>query len=330
MRFFAFITLISALLLFLSKPFGQRIQPIKKNIPALARKHQRAFKDSFERPQNANIAWAMMTGEKFGFSAKAIQSFKDLELNFLFSPTGLHLAALFALPFFLLKKLKRKKLSKMIKCALLIWAFFLPFLAIKRIVFLRLLIMSQGLFKRRFPIEILFLVTFASSFCLGHFRESPLGYILSFLYMGTFISLSDKPRIVLLLGLFSTHLLIAFFSGDEVSFLSLIVNLPIMALFSFLLPFVFLYFFTFQLINFNWIEGAIRLFILIIHWGAKLTHGSFMSSTLFLMIAVWIILLGKKKRYLALALLLHANAANSPAFFYTGSYSGVPRVSGNK
>jgi hypothetical protein len=319
MRFFAFITLISAFLLFLSNPFDQRSKVVKKEIPTFVKAQQRAFKESFEHPQNANMAWAIMTGEKFGISPKAMQDFKDLELNFFFSPTGIHLAALLALLFFLIKKCRYKKVVKIIQSALLLWA-----------LFLRLLIISQSIFKRKFPIEILFLITFGIALLMGHFKESPLGYILSFLYIGTFISLSDKPKTILILGLFSSHLLIDFFSGNEVSLFSIILGLPIVALFSLFLPFVFLYLFTFKLIPYNWIEVAVRLFILIVHWGAKFTHGSFMSSTLFLILAVWIILLRKKKRFLVLALLLHGNIANSPAFFSTGSYSEVPRVSVGK
>jgi hypothetical protein len=330
MRFFAFITLTSAFLLFFSKPSDQSIKPIKKTIPAFVKAQQRAFKDSFTHPQNANIAWAILTGEKFGISPKTKQDFTDLELNFLFSPSGIHLAALLALLFFLIKKYKRNKLIKLAHWGLLLWALFLPFLAIKRIIFLRLLILSQSIFKRKFPIEILFLITFGISFMLGHFKESPLGYILSFLYMGTFISLSDKPKIILILGLFSTHLLIAFFNGNEVSLFSIILSLPIISLFAFFLPFVFLYFFTFKLISYNWIEGAVRLFILIVHWGAKMIHGTFMGSTLFLFLAIWIILLKKKKRYLVLVLILHGNVANSPAFFYAGSYSGAQQMSVDK
>ncbi|MBC7538810.1 MAG: hypothetical protein H7281_08315 [Bacteriovorax sp.] len=330
MRFFAFITLMSGFLLFFSKPFDQGNKPIKKTIPVFIKAQQEAFKVSFKHPQNANIAWAMMTGEKFGISPKAKQDFTDLELNFLFSPSGLHLAALLTLLFFLIKKYKRNKLFKMAQWGLLIWALFLPYLAIKRIIFLRLLKMSQSIFKRKFPIEILFLITFGISFMLGHFKESPLSFILSFLYVGTFISLSDKPKIILILGLFSTHLLIAFFNGNEVSLFSIILDLPIISLFVFFLPFVFLYFFTFKLISYNWIEGTVRLFVLIVHWGAKLIHGSFMSSTLFLFLAVWIILLKKKKRYLVLVLILHGNVANSPAFFYAGSYSGAQQRSVDK
>lgn len=330
MKFFAIITLTSAILLILSKPFDQKIKPTKKTLPSIITAQHSAFKDSFRYPQNANIAWAMMTGEKFGISPKVTQDFKDLELNFLFSPGGIHLTAFLALVFFLIKKYIHKKLSKTLRAGFLISALCLPYLALKRIVLLRLLIMFQKNFKQRIPIEILFLITFGISFLLGHFKESPLSFILSFIFMGTFISLGDKPKFILILGLFSSHLLIAFFSGNEVSFFSLILNLPIIALFSFFLPFVFLYLFTFKLISINWIEGAIRLFILMVHWLARLIHGSFMSSTFFLLLAIWIILLKKQKRFLAIALLLHGNVVNSPAVFYTGSYPGGPRVSVDK
>ena len=315
MRFFAFITLISALLLFTSKALDKRIPPPPKALPAIIMAKKKAFKESFTHPQNANIAWAMMTGEKFGISPKVMQDFKELEINFLLSPTSIQLAALLFLIFFFIKKIKDKKISRMLRCGCLIWALCLPFLAIKRIIFLRLLIIFQSFFKRRFPIEILFLITFVISFLLGHFKEAPLGFILSFLYMGTFISLRDEPKIILLLGLFSSHLLIAFFSGNEVSFLALLINMPIIALFTFFLPFVFLYLFSFNSIHFNWIEVIIRLFIIMVHWVTKIAHASLMSSTVFLMAATWIILLRKKKRYLVLALLLHTNTVQSPALF---------------
>ena len=206
-------------------------------------------------------------------------------------------------------------------------AFWLPYLAIKRIVILRILIISQNFFKRKLHIEILFFATFIISYLLGHFTIAPLGYILSFLYLGTFISLSDRPKIILLLGLFSSHLLVAFFSGNEVSFLSLIINLPIVFLFSCLMPFVFFYFFTFKLIHFNWIEIMIHLYIQLIHLGAKMTHGSFLSSTFFLLAAVWILLLRKKKRYLLIALYLHGNVANTPTITNTSASSQAVSVS---
>lgn len=325
MRFFAFITLFSAFLLFWTKPFDPNRRLPKKPLPGLIKEHHRSFKARFESPQNANVLWAFLTGEKSGISPSAKKSFTTLELNFLFSPSGLHLSAFLAIFFTFLKKHRRHKGLKTFQWIFLIAAYFLPYLAIKRIVCLRLLILLQRLIKLKVPIEINFLFTFSISFLLGHFQESPLSFIMSFLFMGSFIALSKYSRLTMILGLFSNHLLICLFSGADVSLLSLLINIPLIAAFTFLLPFFYFYFLSFHWIHFNWIEWIVRAYIVTVHWCAKLTIGTSVSATLFMMLAVWIILLKKPKRYLLIVLLLHGNTANSPAFF-SGSYSGVPRA----
>ncbi len=320
MKFFLFITLISACLLFWAKPFTQK-SALKRELPAAILAQKASFKDSFEKPENANVLWAFMTGEKKGITPKTQRDFNALEIGFFFSPSGLHLSGLLFLLFLLSKKIFSKKVHFLWQILFLSLCFFLPYLAIKRIAGLRLLILSQRFFKRKVPIEIIFAVIFLISFLLGHFRESPLGFILSFLYMGTFIALRDYSKITIIIGLFSSHLIICFFSGAEISFLSLILNLPLIALFSFLIPMSYLYFFSFHWIHFNWIEFIVRTFIMLVHWSARLTLGTFVSSTFFLILAVWIILLKKQKRFLLLLLLLHGNNVHSPTFSYSGSYS---------
>ena len=79
-----------------------------------------------------------------------------------------------------------------------------------------------------------------------------------------------------------------------------------------MLPFIYLNLGSFHFLRINWIEVVIRYFILMIHWSAKLTIGSFMSASFFLLIAIWIILFKQKKRYLLIALLLHGNALQAP------------------
>ncbi|MDO9183704.1 MAG: ComEC/Rec2 family competence protein [Bacteriovorax sp.] len=317
MKFFAFITLISAFLLFFSKAYVPSTPSQKLELPSFEKIQERDFKSTFKNSQCANISWAMMTGEKFGISPSVKKDFKQLELSFFFSPSGMHLTAFLLILFFILKKIKNKKLSKSLRIITLCLTFMLPYLAIKRIVIFRLLIMLQRIFKKEYPVEIIFLLTFGISLLLGHFQVSPFSFILSFLYMGTFISLRDYSRFFMILGLFSSHLLIAFFSGSEVSFISLLINLPIIAIFTLILPCLFLYLFTFKFWCFNWIENLIEIFTVVIHWSAKIVQGTFLSSSFFLLIAIWIILLKKKKRYLLVALLLHGNIANSPAIFHS-------------
>ena len=309
MRFFAIITLISAFLL----AFGNTTE--QKRMPRLSSStdiHGELFKKSFTHPQNANIAWAMISGEKKGISPNLLKDFKALDLLFFFSPSGIHLSAILLLFFFLINKLTNKKTSRILKFGFLIGAYFLPFLAIKRIVILRLLIILKRSFKYKISIEILFFTTFIISFFLGHYQASPMGFIMSFLYIGTFLAFSDQSRVHLFLVLCSSHLLIVFFNGAEFSFLATLLSLPCVAMFSFLLPFIYLNLGSFHFLRINWIEIVIRYFILMIHWSAKLTIGSFMSASFFLLIAIWIILFKQKKRYLLIALLLHGNALQAP------------------
>lgn len=318
MKFLAIISLFGSLLLFSAYQTkalkGSRSQVL---LPDLITDLRLPFKKSFDHPQNANVLWAFLTGQQSGITPKTKSDFQDLELGFLFSPSAIHFSALMALIFFIVKKFKNKKINKSIKLLILLLAFMLPYLAIKRIVLFRLLFWAQSLFKlkRRVPVEALFLATFLLSFLLGHYQESPLGFSLSFLYIGTFIALRNEARKTILLGLFSTHLIICFFNGQETSILSLLLNIPLLALFSALMPFFYIYFLSFKWIDFNWIEVVVRAFILTVHWLAKLTHGTSVSSTLFILLAVWMILLKKQKRYFFLFILLHGNTANSPAIF---------------
>lgn len=315
MKFFAFITLFSLFMLSWTRPFGVRLPPAKKDIPELIKKRHRALKASFKYAQNANITWAVITGEKKGITPRVQKSFNSLELGFLFSPSGIHLAALMGMIFYFINKINSKKIPKLIKWIFLLSVYFLPYLTIKRLVIFRILFYLQRLFKKRISIENIFLITFSISFLLGHFKESPLSFIPSFLYMGTFIALRDFSKFTIVLGLFSSHLIIALFSGSEVSLISLVLNIPLITLFSLLMPLVYLYFASFQWIDFNWLEWIIRSFIVLVGWTAKLVQGTFLSSTVFLILAVWVVLLKKQKRYLILFLFLHGNVANSPALF---------------
>ncbi len=306
------ITLLSAFLLIWSQPFLVAGQSHHPSLPVILKNKGQSFKKTFKNPQNANVLWAFLTGDKSGISSKIKKDFNNLQVSFLFSPSGMHTAALLSLILFLPRKLKKKKTIYILQWPLLIMALFLPYLAIVRISLLRILILVQRFFKKRIKIEILFFLTFFISFLLGHFRESPLGFTLSFLFMGTFIALRDYSKLITIIGLFSNQLVVCFFSGEETSFLSLFLNLPLIGLFSFLLPFFYLYLILFQWIPYNWIEFFVSFFILIVKWMAKLIQGTFTSSSFFLILAVWMILFKKRKIYFIILLLLHGNAVNAP------------------
>lgn len=327
MKFFALITLISAFLLSLSNPFAPDVPHNKKATLQLPERFHQKFKANFNSPQNANVLWAFVIGEKNGIAPRVLKDFNDLELGFLFSPSGIHLTGLIVFLFFFIKKIGRKKILKKLEWIILITLFFLPYLAIKRVIIFRLLVLINRKINLKISNEYIFIATFLISLTLGHYQQSPAGFILSFLYMGTFISLKDQSRPALLLGLFSSHLLICFFTGQEISPTALLLNLPLLGLFSLAFPFFILYFLSFQWIHYNWIEFIVRFIIVGVHWMAKIPQGTLLSSTLFLILAVWIILLRWPKKYLLVVLLLHGNVANSPSVYYQKSFPRVQQLS---
>ena len=109
MRLFTTITLLSAFLLIWSGPFKSTGQSHHLVVPEIIESKNQNFKRTFQDPQCAHVAWALLTGEKSGISAKSKNDFEDLQLNFLFSPSGMHLTALLSLILILPRKLKHKK-----------------------------------------------------------------------------------------------------------------------------------------------------------------------------------------------------------------------------
>ena len=77
---------------------------------------------------------------------------------------------------------------------------------------------------------------------------------------------------------------------------------------------------TFKFFHFNWMEKLIMFFLWLVKKSAKLTIGTHLSSSLFLIAGLWIILLKKDKRLLVLCFFLHTNLAHSPAYFISGAH----------
>lgn len=322
MKFFLTIFLLSAVMLSLGMPFSEkyrRPKPSKSKVLAYL-PARRVLLDSFEVARNGHALRAFLTGEKEALSPKLKSQFEQLELGFLFSPSGLHLSGFLLIWLFLVKRYFPKKVVVWMKFAITIAFYFFPSFAIKRIVILRVLYFLKGRLKKKWKIETLFLLTFLISWLCGHYSASPAGFIMSFLFMGTFISLRDQTRLTLILGLFTSHLLISAFNGNDVSLPALLLNIPLLSFFTALMALSGLYLLTFQLIEFNWLEPLIACFLWLIKKCAKLVIGTHINASIFLLLGMWIYFFKKDKKLLVVCFLLHANLANSPSFFVSGSW----------
>jgi hypothetical protein len=267
----------------------------------LQRLHQQLL-STFNHPQNANFLFSLLTGEKKGLSPGLLKDLECLNLRFLLSPSGLHLTGFL----FFLKK-RKAKFPIYLACWLLP-----TFYSMKRMAFLH---MMTFLKKPISQINLLY-ITFIFSFICGHFYKSPQGFTYSFLIIGTFFSLNHMSLVKCFLAIAASHLLIAFFQGNDFSFVAMTFSLILVQIFSMLFPVFLIFIGSFYFIHSHWIEPVIRFFILLIHYAAKFSQGTFLTSSFMLLCLVWILLLDKNKKWILVCLLLHAGLAQAPAIFF--------------
>jgi hypothetical protein len=295
------ITIISSLLFGIILVFKLKAEVVHIQLPHWLQNVHQAMLTYFTHPQNAHFLFSILTGERKGLSPGLIRDMNDLNLTFLLSPSGLHLAG-----YLFFMKNKKTRLPIYLACWLLP-----AFYSLKRMALLRLL----TLFKKRISSVGLLSLTFIISFLCGHFFKAPLGFTYSFLLIGTFFSLNQMSLIKCFLAIAASHLLITFFHGDNFSFIGLGFSLILVQMFSLLLPIVIIFICSFYFFHSAWIESIIRAFIVLIHYAAKFSHGTFLTSSFMLLCVVWILLLNKEKKWLFICLFFHAELLQAPAIY---------------
>ena len=322
MRFFLIVSFLTAVMLGTTVQLGLHTTPMAtRPVPPFLVRYKNQVKDHFNKPENANILFSFITGNKTGISPHTKKAFKKVNLSFLLSPTGIHFSALFIFVTFFIKKLKNKWLRTILKLTSISSVFLLPdFQSLKRLGILRIIFQLKFLAKMKISLEKIFFATFILSFVLGHYKSSPVGFIFSFAFLGTFFSLRNHSKLMLICGLFSTQLILALFLGDKVSLLSIPCGLFGSFLFTLLFPLVVLFLLTFWMIPINWIEPLLKLYVTGIKLTAKYLNGSFTSSSIFLILAMWLLMFHKNstQKYIGLFLLLflHTNTAMNPVIFF--------------
>lgn len=292
----------------------------ESRIPYVFAKYSSEIKSSFRRAEYGNLFFAFIFGVKQGISPETRNAFKKNNLGFLLSPTGIHLSGLFLLLNFFLNRFTNKKGKKRVKIFLLTLLLFIPNQdSLKRLAFLRLSFQLRGLTKRKISSSHVFLFVLIVSFCAGHFFHSPLGFLISIFYIGTFFFVSEENRFRLFVILFANQILLAIFLGNKVSFLSVICGATGILFFTFLFPACLTFFSLYWIIPVNWIEPMINIYVYLLKQSASFINGTFTSASIFLLISVWCLLhLNEWKIARAgfiMCLFLHTNTAMTPSFF---------------
>jgi len=321
MRFFLIVSFLTALMLGTTVQLGLHSTPVPaRPIPPFLARYKNQIKEHFKKPENANILFSFITGNKTGISPHTKKAFKKVNLSFLLSPTGIHFSALFIFVTFFIRKFKNKWVRSLLKLTAVSSVFFFPnFESLKRLGILRILFQFKFLTKMKISLEMIFFLTFFLSFVCGQYKSSPVGFIFSFAFLGTFFSLRNHSKLILICGLFSTQLILALFLGDKVSLLSIPFGLFGSFLFTLLFPLLVLFLLTYWMIPINWAEPLLKVYVTGIKFTAKFLNGSFTSSSIFLILAIWLLMFYKNstQKYIALSLLLflHTNTAMNPVIY---------------
>ena len=172
---------------------------------------------------------SMLTGRSAPLAKQIRKSFSDLGLNHLFTPSGFHLSALFT-P---MKKILRSTRSQLIfivsLALLLLWVPGMS--ALKRMSWIKGLQIPLGT-------HLGFLAALTLDVLFGSFQNGALSFSYSFLFLG--IIYSGLRGVGLVIWFYFAQVLIAYFQGNFISPLLLILSPVLNVSFARAMPFLFL------------------------------------------------------------------------------------------
>lgn len=267
----------------------------------------------FERisdPLLEALAKAIFLGQKSGIPREALSAYADLNLQHLFTPSGIHLSSLL-FPLLLLKKKRWERyLLPPLYLALFISG---QYYSMQRICLFRM-----GSTFLKLSTWQAFLFAFGVDFLLGSYRLSPMSYSYSFLFLGTLLASREFPKIYLPFLLFGAQLIAANVLAEEIYITNILSSFFLTSLFSLLYPllvFLFLLPTTLPLLGFKFLLSGFHSLVMMAHEYSSLLF--YFPTTLFLLSLLPI--KSKRKKLLFMGFLLfqspHLNKRKAYAGF---------------
>ena len=173
---------------------------------------------------------SFLCGKKKGLGKKRKDAYKRLNLLHLFTPSGLHLSSV-SLLFNPLKKYFPLIISLI---QLGIFSFSLTAMglnSIHRLAKLKMMGTVLSYFKIRIDYFYLFLMVFTYEFLLGNYKNSPLSFAYSFLFIGIVFTSFKRSYLDFSLALFAGQIMAAVVGIQKVNLLSFFVSFVITAFF---------------------------------------------------------------------------------------------------
>ncbi len=296
----------------------------------------------FNNPDLSSVLFSYTVGGQKGVSRSVTTAHKNLYLIHLFTPSGLHLSSLFFFLTPLLTFLKFRSFNYFFAVSLLLTLppFFLDgFWAVKRVSFLRLLFLVFKKIPLKLSLFTLFILAFSLDFMFGTFKDSPLSFTYSFLFLGMIFAGQKWPSIWLPLFLMLGQFLVCFFQQTPFFPLNFFLGFLLTSFFSLLFP---LFFLAFCFPQFSLIaKFFLSLFLFLVKFGSNFLKNSpsfFISGDGLLLIFLFISSLDFKKKgiFLIFFLLFHSTPLwnirdrdhqGNKGFFLAEEKKGVKKIS---
>lgn len=289
-----------------------RFTPPNRNAVHLVKELEKKFR----RPELARLIGGFAFGLKRSIDKKVKAPFKKLNLQHLFTPSGLHLSSVFLILgplFFLFKRKYKFKIKKSVELCISFVPFFLgPYYSLQRIASLRL----GSFLLKRYGLSpyIIFILVFGLDFLFGTYSKSPLSFSYSFLFLGILIALWDKGKIQLIAGLAGGQLIISLIQFEYFYPNAPILNFFLSSLFTFLFPVLAIGLILKGFPSPAFYESICGWYLSIVERSSELLSSQFALSPsfIFFLILILLSLSGPKKWHLILLLLVPGSLLNSP------------------
>lgn len=299
------ILLLSGLLLSFVKDDRKPRPYTYKPLPREIFKRQQLLRFDFENKQLANLAVAYSSGHRSGLTKKMRLAHQRLHLQHLFTPSGLHFSALLIFLSPLLFWTPKRGLF-LFTLALLCLPWTLEgFYSIKRISALKI----AHLMAKKMGIKIspftLFLVVFLIDFFVGTYRDSPLSFSYSFLFLGLIFATFKEAKITMIASLMLGQVLVGYLNSTEIYPLGFVLGFMATSAFSLVFPLMLAGFLSAPLFSMSWLEPLVKMYIELIDLFSQLSFAleeAFYPSTAFIF-ALLLFLGLNRKRFLLLCLL---------------------------
>ncbi|MCK5074063.1 MAG: ComEC/Rec2 family competence protein [Bacteriovoracaceae bacterium] len=303
------ISLVFLALLFWQKSNHFNLLAYRKT-PYFITKKRIELRKNFKNKQMAELVMAYVTGDKKRLKRKYKHLHKRLGIYHLFTPSGIHLSALFTLflPLLFLLRKKNTILYFLASILAVLPLFLLPgFYSIKRLSIMRILKLVFEFFKLRVEIFHVFLISFLIDLIAGTGRISPIGFTYSFLFLGIILSQGKNPKFLFPFTLFGGQILINYFSNSTLTLAGPFLGFFATFIFTFLFPVIFLFFWTTPLFPPQFAESILSFFHAIIQKmdSVAIISGYFHSSLpLILLFVIFFALPHNKFKLSAISTLL--------------------------